>query len=248
MSVDRRRRKRGSRRHHFVTLRRIPPPARAAADGDAWKTVLMKAIVRALLVLIAVGALVAVVAGYSVVRRGLSARAEPSAVEAGLARTMRRLATPQAVRDQANPVANTPEVIQSGLQHFADHCASCHANDGSGDTAIGRSLYPRAPDMRAATTQALTDGELFSIIENGIRLTGMPAWGTGTPEGERDSWALVHFIRRLPKLTPEEIERMEALNPKSPEEFREEEATRRFLAGEGTTPAPSSEPHKEDHR
>jgi hypothetical protein len=43
--------------------------------------------------------------------------------------------------------------------------------------------------MRSSGTQALSDGELFSIIEDGIRLTGMPAWGTGTPEGERDSWA-----------------------------------------------------------
>ena len=57
--------------------------------------------------------------------------------------------------------------------------------------------------MRAANTQSLTDGELFSIIEHGIRLTGMPGWGTGTPESERDSWSLVHFIRRLPKVTPE---------------------------------------------
>jgi len=54
--------------------------------------------------------------------------------------------------------------------------------------------------MRGAETQSLSDGELFSIIEHGIRLTGMPAWGTGTPESERDSWGLVHFVRRLPKL------------------------------------------------
>lgn len=231
-----------------MTLRRIPPPKRVAVGGDVWKSVRMKPTLRALLVLIGVCALVAVVAGYFVVRRGLSARAEPSALEAGLARTMRQLATPRAVRDRVNPVAKTPEAIESGLQHFADHCATCHANDGSGDTDVGRSLYPRAPDMRAAATQSLSDGELFSIIENGIRLTGMPAWGTGTPEGERDSWALVHFIRRLPTLTPEEVERMEALNPKSAAEFREEEETRRFLAGEGTTRVSPGQSHKEDHR
>ena len=74
--------------------------------------------------------------------------------------------------------------------------------------------------MRATNTQSLTDGELFSIIEHGIRLTGMPA-GNGTPEGERDSWGLVHFVRRLPKLTPAEIERMESLNPKTPAQLKE---------------------------
>ena len=86
--------------------------------------------------------------------------------------------------------------------------------------------------MRTATTQSLTDGELFSIIEHGIRLTGMPGWGNGTPEGERDSWGLVHFVRHLPKLTPEEIERMETLNPKTPTQWKEEEEARRFLQGD----------------
>lgn len=97
--------------------------------------------------------------------------------------------------------------------------------------------------MRLTNTQSLTDGELFSIIEHGIRLTGMPAWGNGTPEGERDSWALVHFVRRLPKLTPDEIERMESLNPKTPAQLKEEEETRRFLRGDSSG-AVSASPRK----
>ena len=196
---------------------------------------------RALVVLIvilfaAAGALI-----YSVVSRGLSADDEPSTVEALLAGAMRRWATPQAVRARTNPVPPTQAVLAEALEHWADHCATCHANDGSGDTEIGRGLYPRAPDMRAQGTQALTDGELFSIIEHGIRLTGMPGWATGTAEGERGSWGLVHFVRRLPALTPEEIERMEELNPKTPAQLREEEAVRRFLEG-GTTPAAPAGP------
>jgi mono/diheme cytochrome c family protein len=182
---------------------------------------------------------------YSFVRRGLSARHEPSRMEELLARTMRRLATPSTVRAMTNPVEPTREVMEEGLEHFADHCASCHANNGSGETEVGRSLYPRAPDMRAASTQELSDGELFSIIENGIRLTGMPAWGTGTAEGERASWALVHFVRRLPKLSEDEIARMEELNPKPADQWREEEEARRFLAGEDLKPAaPPPAPHK----
>jgi mono/diheme cytochrome c family protein len=183
----------------------------------------------ALLLLLALGA---AVTAYFVTRHGLSARAEPTRLEALVARTVRRLATPRDMRSRANPLEATDAVRSEGLEHFADHCASCHANDGSGNTSIGRSMYPPAPDMRAAATQSLSDGELFSIIENGIRLTGMPAWSTGTTEGERDSWALVHFIRGLPALSAADIERMEALNPRTPAEFREEEAARRFLAGE----------------
>jgi mono/diheme cytochrome c family protein len=182
---------------------------------------------------------------YSIARRGLSTRAEPTRFEAFVARTMRRAATPADLRQKRNPVEPTQEVIDGALEHFADHCAICHANDGSGDTDIGRSLYPRAPDMRAAATQGLSDGELFAIIEHGIRLTGMPAWGTGTPEGERESWALVHFIRRLPALTEDEIARMERLNPKSAGEWREEEEARRFLAGEDVKPSGPA-PHEHD--
>lgn len=185
--------------------------------------------------------IVAVIAGggtaYSIVRRGLSTRTPPSGVEELMALTMRRLATPAAARNRSNPVPFSDAVFDGALAHFADHCASCHANDGSGQTEMGRSFYPPVPDMRASRTQSLTDGELFSIIENGIRLTGMPAWGTGTEAGEAESWALVHFIRRLPRLTPEQIEQMEGLNPKSPEVFRQEEEIRRFMAGEEPSPA-----------
>ena len=192
----------------------------------------MVGMLRAALLLIVLGVVVFGAALYLVARRGLSTRTEPSRIEALLARTVRRLAVPGDVKARPNPVPKTPEAIRSGLEHFADHCAMCHANDGSGEVAIGRSLYPKAPDMRAQPTQSLSDGEIFAIIENGIRLTGMPAWGTGTAEGERESWHLVHFIRHLPAITPGEIADMEALNPRSPAEYREDEETRRFLEGE----------------
>ena len=187
------------------------------------------------MLIVAIAAIVGILV-YSIVSRGLSAHAEPSAAEAALASAMRRWATPDAVRRRSNPVQLTPQVLDDSLKNFADHCASCHANDGSGDTEIGRGLYPRVPDMRATQTQSLTDGEIFSIIEHGIRLSGMPAWGNGTPEGERESWGLVHFIRRLPRLTSDDIERMESLNPKTPAQFKEDEDTRRFLQGETDRP------------
>ena len=204
-----------------------------------------RATIRALLVLMVLLSVLVGAIAYSIVRKGLSAHAEPSAAEEMVARAMRRWATPQSVRNQPNPVPPTPDVLDQALAHYADHCATCHANDGSGDTAIGRGVYPRVPDMRGTGTQSLTDGELFSIIEHGIRLTGMPGWGNGTPEGERESWGLVHFIRRLEKLTADDIGRMEALNPKASERWREEEEARRFLSGEDTKPSTTT-PH-EDH-
>ena len=192
----------------------------------------VKATVRALFILVVALSAVGGLAVYSIVSRGLSAHDQPSRVEEMIARTMRRWAAPQAVRSKANPVPATDEVFAEALRHYADHCAACHGYDGRGDTEMGRGLYPKAPDMRGSTTQSLTDGELFSIIEHGVRLTGMPGWGDGTAEGERQSWALVHFVRRLPALTPFEVEQIEALTPKTADQWREEEEARRFLAGE----------------
>ena len=209
------------------------------------KDLIMKAVLRALVVLVVIAGVAGGAVAYSIVRRGLSTRVDPSRVEELVARNMRRLATPTAVRAQANPIEASEAVLDEALAHFADHCAVCHANNGSGETEIGRSLYPRAPDMRAEASQGLSDGELFSIIENGIRLTGMPAWGTGTPDGERASWGLVHVIRRLPTLTADEIARMEELNPKTRDELREEEEVRRFLSGEDAPPGSSTSPSHE---
>ncbi len=127
-------------------------------------------------------------------------------------------------------MAFSPDVWAQARAHFADHCATCHANDGSGRTEIGQSLYPKAPDMRLPDTQRLTDGELYWIIANGVRLTGMPAWGDGGPN-DVETWKLVHFVRHLSELTTEQISEMKGLNPKTPEEIKEEQEDLQFLNG-----------------
>lgn len=207
----------------------------------------MKRFAQALLLVVLVLAVVVAAAVYSISRRGLSTRGQPSAAEEWVARSVRRLATPDALRDRRNPIEPSQALLDEALGHFADHCATCHGNDGSGQTSLGQGFYPKAPDMRASETQSLSDGELFSIIENGIRLTGMPAWGDGTREGERSTWGLVHFIRRLPSLTDEQIQRMEALNPRTPAQFREEDEARRFLAGEDAPVERAAPPQGHEH-
>lgn len=107
-----------------------------------------------------------------------------------------------------NPIAPSELAIAEARDHFADHCAVCHANDGSGQTVISAGLYPPVPDMRQQDTQQLSDGEIFYIIKNGIRFTGMPGWGGD----DEENWKLVLFIRHLPNLTPKEIELMREIN------------------------------------
>ena len=174
---------------------------------------------------------------------GFSARSQPSALEEFVARTARRMALPPGVQEKRNPVPNSPEVLVEAREHWADHCAVCHGNDGSGQTEMMGKMYPPPPDMRQERTQRMSDGELFYIIENGIRLSGMPAWGSGTDQDVQDSWKLVHFIRHLPALSPAEIKEMEKLNPKSPEDSEEERQEEQFLKGQ----TPATEAPKERH-
>ena len=138
---------------------------------------------------------------------GFSAREKPSRLEEIMARHARRIATPAGAKEMKNPQPQTEATMAEAREHFVEHCSICHGIDGRGATTIGRNLYPKVPDMTDRQTQDLADGELFYIITNGIRFTGMPAWGgEDSPES---IWALVVFIRRLPKLTPEELKQMQ---------------------------------------
>jgi len=182
-----------------------------------------------LLAIVIVVALIAA-AAVSLLHDGVSSRANPTAMEVMLARQVRHMAIPASARKLQNTVADTPENLRDARLHFADHCATCHANDGSCDTALGRNLYPKPPDLRREQTQRLVDGEIFWIIENGVRFTGMPAFG-GAHGSEEDSWKLVRFIRHLPQLTAEERMEMERYNPKSPADREEEQEENEFLGG-----------------
>lgn len=137
-----------------------------------------------------------------------SARVKPMAVEAFLARHVRSLAVPPGTKSLKNPLEATPLLTAEARDHFADHCATCHGNNGDGKTMIGSNLYPPAPDMRLENTQELSDGEIFYIIKNGIRFTGMPGFGGD----DSDNWKLVTFIRHIPKLSESEIELMTEIN------------------------------------
>jgi mono/diheme cytochrome c family protein len=192
----------------------------------------------------AVGLAVLGAVAWSALRGGLSARDEPGGIEKLVARQARHLAVPRAARELRNPLPLTPELLAEARAHFADHCALCHGNDGRGKTQVGQGLYPKSPDMTLPETQSLPDGELFFIIKNGIRLTGMPAWGGDTPEDDRASWKLVHLIRHFPAMTEEETREMEALNPVSPGELKERQDEERFLERGGEPPAPASGGHK----
>src|SRR6202046_3276801 len=142
--------------------------------------------------------------GWRLISRGFSTADEPSYLEKTVARTSRNLAIPRNARTETNPWSATPEVLKEARESFTDRGATCHGVDGSGQTRVGRNLYPKVPDLRAPQTQNLTDGEIRYIIRNGVRLTGMPGWAKPHDEQGNDSWKLVLYIRDLRQLTKEE--------------------------------------------
>lgn len=170
----------------------------------------MKTWKKLLLTLIGI-AIVGVFCAALLIWQGFRATATPSRFEVVTARAIRNLAIPRRERSRKNPLRGSPEVLREAHEEFNARCAVCHGTDGSGKTQMGVNLYPRVPDLRSSVTQNLSDGELHYIIENGVQLTGMPAWGNSHQEPHDNSWKFVLLIRSLNPLTrAENLEQAQA--------------------------------------
>jgi mono/diheme cytochrome c family protein len=149
--------------------------------------------------LIAVFALLAVGAFAALYRFALpglsSARPSPPAIEVEVATWLLLHSVPPEAAARANPLQPDEANIAAGASSFQQRCAVCHGFDGSGRTTIGEHVYPRAPSLRQALP-TLTDGQIFTYINDGIRNTAMPAWDL--PENE--IWQIVAFLRHLQPL------------------------------------------------
>jgi predicted CXXCH cytochrome family protein len=133
--------------------------------------------------------------------RGFRATSTPSRLETVAGRSIRNLAVPVAERKLKNPNGDDSDAIAQGREDFLSRCATCHGNDARGQTPIGANQYPRVPDLHAAATQSLSDGEIRYFIENGIQFTGMPALPSMRHGAAAESWKLVSYIRSLRSLT-----------------------------------------------
>jgi len=129
---------------------------------------------------------------------GCTAHKQPSRVETALANAAKDVVIPIQAERKENPLPETEEVINQGRQVFLQSCALCHGADGHGETYLGRNMYPPAMDMTSPHVQHWSDAELFWIIQNGVRLTGMPSWESSI--SETDTWKLALFIHNLSHL------------------------------------------------
>ena len=137
------------------------------------------------------------VAAVAVKLRGFRATSQPTAFETSIALGIRNFGIPIRESRKKNPYQGDELALQQGRQLFLTRCASCHGTDGRAATPIGANVYPRVPNLRLAPTQGLSDGDIHYIIQYGVQLSGMPAMPGLGSESDRDSWALVTYIRNI---------------------------------------------------
>lgn len=125
----------------------------------------------------------------------LSALPEPGTTETALATTAKRFLVARASRSVPAEPDNLPTSTAEGQKRFGVECSMCHGLSGRTSTDAGRWMYPRAADLGSDQVQRYSNQELFWIIRNGIRLSGMPAFGR--VETDQHIWDLVHYIRTL---------------------------------------------------
>jgi mono/diheme cytochrome c family protein len=179
--------------------------------------------------------------------QGFSAKEKPSWMETWFAQHARNVSVPSGARELKNPHPITEASMAEAREHWVAHCATCHGIDGRGDTVFGRRMYPPVPNVNKAQTQQKSDGELFYIISNGVRLTGMPAFGgEDSPES---IWNLVALMRRLPQLSPDELKQMRQF---AGEETMEEVPTESVLSagrqGKNKTAQANAPSHEDESK
>ena len=130
--------------------------------------------------------------------QGCTADKQPSQGETNLANAAKDVSIPLEAGKMQNPLPETNEVVSQGQEVFLGSCAQCHGADGRADTPLGHSMAPPAMDLTSQHVQHWTDAELFWIIQNGVRLTGMPAWKSSI--SDNDTWKLARYIHSIPRL------------------------------------------------
>lgn len=150
-----------------------------------------------------VGFVAAAVTALVLWSKGFGSRPQPSNFEASVAMKTYDCSVPNRYHEMKNPLeAKGVNLVEAG-GHYVEHCAVCHADNGGGETKFHGIMYPRPTDLRSDDTQGMSDGELYWVIKNGVRWSGMPAFGKPGDDDEH-AWKIVAYVRHLPKLTPQE--------------------------------------------
>ncbi len=144
-----------------------------------------------------------------------------------------------------DPVSKDPNAVALGLSHYRENCLPCHGAPGVDPAEFHEGMNPAPPDIDSQDLQHSSDAELFWVIKNGIRMTGMPAFGVNHKDEEIRH--IVAFVRHAPQLTDAE---RQALKSGAGEEHHHEgeageEAHSHGAESPAASPAPaaSASPH-----
>jgi cytochrome c len=153
-----------------------------------------------------VGVIAVVTGGLVLWSHGFDSRAEPSSLEESFAMKLHDSSIPERYEKMKNPLATQVDLIEAG-GHYEEHCAACHGDNGKGEPKFEGLMYPRPSNLLSDDTQEMTDGELYFVIKEGIRWSGMPAFGK-PGDNDEHAWKIVAYVRHLPKLTTAEEQRV----------------------------------------
>ncbi len=104
------------------------------------------------------------------------------------------------LKDIKVPNLSDSSRIKEGFEHYKEMCESCHGGPGKEETKLAKGLNPPAPDL-SKSGQEMNAEELFWVTKNGIRMTGMPAWGKTHPDDK--IWEIVAAVKKLHDISPE---------------------------------------------
>ena len=145
-----------------------------------------------------------------------TAHDKPSTVETALANVAKDIVIPIQAESRKNPLHSNEQTLGQGKEVYLQSCALCHGTDGHGKTALGQDMYPPAMDLTSPHVQHWDDSDMYWIIQNGVRLTGMASWKGVI--SDQDTWKLVLFIRNLPELVSAEAGRSKQAQPPGTQE------------------------------
>ena len=170
-----------------------------------------------------------------------SAEIPPGKMEKTLATFALNKSVARRAPNRKNPLPATSETLRGGLAHFRENCVVCHGAPGVDPGEIGQGLNPGAPDLTLPRVQSRSDGQLYWIVDEGIRMSGMPAFGV--THGENELWQIVAFLRHLPEITDAEKAQLKGESEEA--EHHHEEAPPPGTAKPGHSHAPGTPPHRD---
>ncbi len=154
-----------------------------------------------LLIFFAIVVLLVVGVWFVTRNASISALEPPGRMESFIANHAKRWLIAKAARGPLPAEsANNSETVSDGQMFYGSLCASCHGYDARTPTPLGRSMNPHAPSLAGPGVQRWSDAELYVVIHDGIRMSGMPSFGES--EKSDQIWSLVHYIRSLANAKP----------------------------------------------